>query len=437
MVSRSTTITLTSTLLAGSGCRVAELRSPAQIEAGAELLASDGAWCWFQDPRALYSVHGGVARTYAAWMTHDGKLELGLHDHTSGRTDLHTLERNWGADDHNTASLLELPDGRLMVFYAQHNGDGLFVRTSKRPASISAWGPEIAVTTMPNVTYSHPVYLADEGRFYVFWRGQTWKPTYATSTDGLAWSEPEILLQDSERSDSEIRPYLKVTSDARRSIHLAFTDGHPRDEPRNSIYYLRYEAGAFTHANGSAAGSLADLPIAVSAGEKVYDAATTQVRAWVWDIALDADGRPFIAYTRLPGEDDHRYHVARWDGTAWIDDELTPAGKWFPQTPAGEVEPEPHYSGGIVLHPTDPRVVYLSRGGDGQFALERWQLDTTARAWAHTTLIDAATGLNVRPVVPRGAPASQDLVVWMSGEYVFWLENYATHLLMLDRAAAH
>ena len=273
-------------------------------------LADDGAWCWFQDPRAVY-VAGAHARTYACWVTSRGALLIGAFDHATGAIERYTLKDSWGADDHNTGSLLVLPDHRLMVFYARHNEPGLYCRRTVRPEDITAWDDEVTVTSMPRVTYSHPAFLDAEQRYFVFWRGESWKPTFATSKDGISWSAPRILVQEPGREGADIRPYLKVVSDGKRTIHLAFTDGHPRDEAYNAIHYLRYEAGRFTRADGTLVGREQEVPLAASRCDLVYDARVAGVRAWVWDCAVDSTGWPAIAYTRLPSETDHRYHVAR------------------------------------------------------------------------------------------------------------------------------
>ncbi len=382
-------------------------------------MTADGAWCWFQDPRAAY-VAGAKVRTYATWVTSHGELQIGAYDHRSGTVETHTLKRGWGVDDHNVGSILVLPDRRLMVFYARHNEAGLYCRRTVRPEDLTAWEEEATITRMPRVTYSHPVYLADERLIYVFWRGESWKPTCATSSDGIHWSDPRILVQEPGRERGDIRPYLKVVSDGKRSIHCAFTDGHPRDEAHNSVYYIRYEHGTFTRADGSHVGRWSDLPLRQSACDLAYDARATGVRAWVWDIALDSAGRPAIAYTRLPSETDHRYHVVRWNGSAWDDRKVTDAGRWFPQTPAGKTEFESHYSGGIALHPAQPEIAYVSRPVDGNFRIEKWTMGSTG--WRPRMTLSAEAPLHVRPVVPAGYTAPEDHVLWMQGAYTHYTD---------------
>lgn len=391
----------------------------------------DGAWCWFQDPRAVY-IKGERERTYAQWVTRHGELQIGAYDHETGKTEIHTLKEDWDIDDHNVGAFLVLPDDRLMVFYARHNKQGIFCRQSSRSESILRWQEEVIVSDTDRISYAHPVYLSEEKRFYVFWRGPTWKPTYATSADGETWSEAKVLIQEADRGSRAIRPYTKITSDGKSSIHFTFTDGHPRDEAQNSVYYLRYYNGQFFKANNTVVGSIDSLPIPHSLSDVVYDGKRSGVRAWVWDIALDQNNHPVIAYTRLPEETDHRYCYARWTGNAWLDVELTPGGRWFPQTIDGTVEREPHYSGGIALNASNPDTLYLSRQINGIFEIERWDSSDQGRTWKSRAITRDSEQINIRPVAPRGYVGKADHVLWMSGAYEHY-KNFQTGIKLLRR----
>ena len=152
----------------------------AETNSTISIFSNDGAWCWFQDPRAVY-IEGMYKRTYAGWMTRQGQLQIGSFDHKSGKTEIITLKEKWGADDHNTCSFIVLPDKRLMVFYAQHNKIGLFCRTTTSPEDINSWDDEVTVTD-------------------VFEIEKCTTPDY-----GRAWSSEEIT----ENSDNpNVRPVV-------------------------------------------------------------------------------------------------------------------------------------------------------------------------------------------------------------------------------------
>jgi hypothetical protein len=392
-------------------------------------LSEDGAWCWFQGPRAIY-IDGRHKRTYAGWITRDGKLRVGSYDHETERIDRHTLKENWEADDHNSNSFLALPNGHIMAFYTRHNGIGLYSKTTSKPEDITSWNDENTIMDTAGITYTQPVYLVDEKRYFLFWRGESWKPTFSTSTDGKIWTTPHILIRQKGREDSHIRPYLKVASDGKSTIHLAFTDGHPKDEPKNSVYYLRYTKGGFYKADGHAAGTMNDLPVSHQDSDLVYDGRKNGVRAWIWDIAADQKGYPVIVYAVFPDKTDHRYRYARWDGHHWIDSEITPAGKWFPKTPEGASESEPYYSGGITLDHGDPSVVYLSRLTNKRFEIERRSTADSGTSWSVKAITAESPYNNVRPVVPIGYNRSKDHLLWMTGNYIGFT-NFRTGISML------
>jgi len=395
-------------------------------KAHAETFASDGAWCWFQDPRALY-VKGRFERTYASWMQSDGKLLVGWMDHSSHKVHSNVIKEKWDVDDHNTGSLLVLPDHRLMLFYARHNKQGLLARISSEPESIDTWGPEITVADTPRITYSHPVYLSDEKKFYVFWRGETWKPTFATSTDGIHWSKPRVLLQQQGREARDIRPYLKVGNDGNSIIHFAFTDGHPRNEPTNSVYYMQYSKGKLRRVDGSVIASMESIEAVSHLDfDLLYDARSTGARAWVWDVAQDTDGHPVVLYTRHPEETDHRYHWARWTGQKWQDVELCQAGKWFPETPQGVVEPEPHYSGGMSLNQGNPFQLCGARQVNGIFEIVSWNSFDEGKSWVERSITKNSHQLNVRPVIPVGAREGNAHVLFMSGAYRHYTDYHTS-----------
>jgi len=331
--------------------------------------------------------------------------------------EIHVLKEEWDADDHNVGSFIVLPDNRLMVFYARHNKPGLFCRTASRPEDIHRWNDEVTVSGSPRITYNHPVYLKKEKTFYVFWRGPTWKPTFSTSRDGVNWGEPRILIRSRRWfRPAYVRPYVKVATDGESSIHFAFTDGHPKNEWRNSLYYLRYEGGRFFRADGVPVGRMDTLPVRHDQSDVVYNARATGVRAWVWDIALDDRGFPVIAYVRFPSQEDHRYHYARWTGADWLDTEVVAGGTGFPEIPPGKKDTQQHYSGGIALDPENPSVLFVSRQVNGAFEIEKWETPDRGKSWQSVSLTRDSRHLNVRPLVPRGHPGGTH-VLWMFGRY--------------------
>jgi len=411
-------------LLALGGCEAAPSTPASEPRAAVEypLLTSDGAWCWFGDPRGV-RFQGVHDKVYAGWVDSEGSIVVSSLDLDSGASLVHTLHPGFNKDDHASPSLLVLPDGRVVVFYTSHGSDvadGMFFRISAEPEDITEWSERYEIgsnTEGPRgYTYPNPVQLSEEGgRIYLFWRGGNFKPSFSFTDDLTTWAPARTLIQS--EASTTVRPYVKIDSDGVDRIDFAFTDGHPRNEPTNSIYYLRYRAGAFTRADGFPVGSMEDLPLIHERADLVYDGAETGVRAWIWDVASAADGHPVIVYTRLPDESDHRLHYARWTGEEWLDTEITAAGGWFPKTPQDVVEPEPHYSGGVVLDHDDPSVVYLSRPVDGTFEIERWWTGDGGITWESRPITLGSTNDNVRPFVVRNHGDGSPAVLWMENRH--------------------
>lgn len=101
----------------------------------------------------------------------------------------------------------------------------------------------------------------------------------------------------------------------------------------------------------------------------------------------------------------------------WISSEICKLGKWFPQTPEGKVESEPHYFGGLTLHPGNTNVVYLSREINDVFEIERRETADGGKTWTVEAITQNSEFDNVKPYVPRGLPENKK-------EIVFWMENY-------------
>lgn len=227
-----------------------------------------------------------------------------------------------------------------------------------------------------------------------------------------------MLIQQQGRETLDIRPYLKVGSDGKSKIHFTFTDGHPRNEAINSVYYMNYSGGEFHRADGKVIGTLAArTPVSHKACSVVYDARSSGARAWIWDVGQDMDGQPVVLYTRHPEETDHRYHRARWIGSEWQDVELCRSGRWFPETPEGVIEPELHYSGGMGLNHQNPFQVCGSMQIDGQFEIVCWNSKDDGNHWTEQLITKDSKFLNARPVIPRGVSPDKLHVLFMSGKY--------------------
>lgn len=400
---------------------------PPYITPGTYELTSDGTWCWFQDPRAVY-YEDEKKQTYTGWINSKGKVQVASYNHETGEIYTNTISPTdfTQIDDYNNPTILVREDGRILVAYSGHFYGPMRVLVSTNPEDISSFGPE--ANFGDNVTYANPYQIGDST--VMFYRdGVTWHPTINVSDDGgVNWETPDELIT---RNGSQQRPYVKYTQDSQGGIHMTFTTGHPRVEPNNKIYYAYFKYNKFYKADGTLLKDFAvNGPLNIDAGEveTIYDASNG--KGWTWDIALDSEEHPVILYAAFPDDLNHNYYYASWDGSKWITNHIVNSGKWFPQTPEGGTEPEPNYSGGMVLDPTNPSIVYLSKQVNGIFEIYKYVTNDRGATWETTAITEntPANMINVRPVIPRRHKSGSFEVMWLRGTYVTYA-NFLTSVM--------
>jgi len=403
------------------------VKNAGKVSESYQSATSNGSWCWFSDPRAVY-FEGQHQRTYMGWIDNLGDIVVGYYDHKTAKIETHVVAHNIEVDDHNTPSLIFDEQGRLMVTYNLHIMPDmpLYHVKAKNPEDISEWEdtqvlrfndskiyPELG--NKAKHCYTNPIKLNKEsGKFYLFWRGHDGKPTFTSSADnGKSWDAGQVYFMPDPIYKFR-RPYTKIYSKGVDKIHFVFTDGHPRNEKTNSIYYVAYRDGAFYKANGQKIIDISKLPMSPGQTDMVYNALPSGVKAWNWDIAEDQKGYPVIAYAKFPNDTTHIYCYARWDGKKWENYELINSGKWFPKTPEGKVELEPNYSGGMSIDKEDPNILYLSVKRDSVFEIEKWTTANAGKSWKIEFITKGSTKDNVRPFAVRGAKSGNPLqVLWM------------------------
>jgi hypothetical protein len=386
-------------------------------------LTNDGAWCWFSDPRAIYT-DGNII---TGWVKSDGTVEACLFRIVDRSIQTHDLYYKLERDDHNNPAFVKTGDNTILAMYTRHGYKDLFV--NKFNCDYNDFVFEGAQLVHPitrkeldkfpkeSITYANPFMLTQESnRIYCFGRWTGFKPNLMWSDDnGMSWTKSRVFIT-SYPFDTNNRPYVKYSSAGRSKIHIVFTDGHPRVEPTNSVYYAYYENGAFYKADSSKLCNIESIPFEPREATVVYKSDVRQGRAWIADIGEDRGGNPVILYTKSPRETEHLYWYARFDGRDWSNNLICNSGRWFPKTPIGKVEPEPHYFGGMTVHPDNANVIYLSRQIKGVFEIERWETNDLGKTWKSAPITKDSNYDNVRPFVPRELKSS-------NSEIVLWMEN--------------
>jgi len=221
------------------------------------VLTQDAGYCWFQEPRALFVgdtlVVGNVA---SGWQdaSKRGDIESIAYDFASGKTTVTELHDRLELDDHDAPGFALRPDGKLLAIYAKHGSENHFYYRVTSGTSLTAWGAErtFTPTAGTRLTYSNVFLLkAEKNRIYDFYRGldDSYKPSFAYSDDaGDSWVSGNIVIN--VPSTQKHRPYVRYATNGTDTIHLLYTEAHPRDYD-NSLYHVFYQAGALHRSDGT------------------------------------------------------------------------------------------------------------------------------------------------------------------------------------------
>lgn len=403
------------------------------------MLTDDGTWCWFSDPRAIYSEQDG-GTLITGFVTSKGNVDALEYNLSTGDKTQTILHQELEVDDHDNPAFVRRADGYYYAFYTKHHNTNLYTNMSMSSKSATEWGNAVVINPngKPDIeeygddkyTYANPFLLKNENnRIYLFGRWIGFKPNMTWSNDsGNTWVDGRVVVCPQPFSWAQ-RPYVKYYSDGLSKIHMVFTNGHPRDEPTNSVYYACYYDGAFHRANGEVICTLEELPFEPNEATLVYNAKLTDNRAWVYDIFADENGNPSIAYAQYPTEEEHIYHYAWFDGTTWFDKEIVNSGKWFPQTPEGKHEREPHYSGGLTIDPNHQHTLYISLEVNDVFEIERWSFDEKTDNWNSLAITQNSTQDQVRPYVVKNC-LDETLLLWNSVEHYIHYTDFKTATML-------
>ena len=429
----------------------------AQESFRSNVVAEEGAWCWFADPRALHYENktGTINSSYLGYIDVHGNVMATQYDWILKRKTDVLIRSYFQPDDHNNPTFLILPDERVMIFYTRHTDEPkIWYRISRKPGDITALGEEKYLTTANNTTYPSPFILSDDSEhIYLCWRGIGWHPTIARLTMPDANDNCEFDFGPKQIVQSTgARPYAKYQSNGKDKIYLAYTTGHPDNEMPDWLYFnvidinkgdgpiLRDLSGKQLSViqNGTFNVSKTDS-YASNYSLTIVDK-TSNIRNWVWQIALDADENPVIAYPHIDdAKTTHVYWYARWTGSEWRRTWVQYAGHAFHQN---WNQTERCYSGGMSLDPDNINDMYLSiptRDGqynkDGVYEIWKYTIDDEGKVSGKQQITMNSEKNNIRPFVLPGSKNAKLRLGWMQGDYYYWIVNknypkgYPTRLL--------
>ena len=369
-----------------------------------------GAWCWFASPQAI-RVGDQTITGYV-----DTSGDIVADSLVEGRlVHSYVLHTDLQVDDHDTPTFWQRPDGRIVAFYSKHAVGNILYRITINPGDITSWGPEYAVPD-PGVygaTYPNPLYISSEHRLYLYFRGGTWHPTMTYSDDwGLTWAptqelvNPETTPGPDDAGHSTDRPYARYAERFGRT-YIAFTNAHPDSRPTN-IYAMTRRGGVWY----SVSGQPLTTPVVPGPSTLVFNAVRRGLRAWVWDVEVDATGHPVIVFVTMPFPHLGSYWYARWTGYRWFIRRL------IGQLGGAMSQTNGLYAAGIAIDPQDTNILAVARMGH---PIALWLTVDGGRTWTSCPLPGTRDG--VRPIFVYGdVDTASPEVLYMEGTY----PSYAT-----------
>ncbi len=415
----------------------------AQEVFSSKIVADEGAWCWFADPRALHyeNVDGTINATYIGYIDVHGNVKATQYDWVNGRKSDILLRSYFQPDDHDNPTFVVLPDERVMIFYTRHTDEAcIWYRISKHPGDITNLGEEKRLATSANTTYPSPFIMSDDpNHIYLCWRGINWHPTIARltmpdSNDDCSFDfGPKQIVQS-----TGARPYAKYQSNGKDKIYLSYTTGHPDNEQPNWLYFnvidinngdgpvLRDIDGTQLSVINSGVFNVNKTDSYASSYPNTVVDKTANIRNWVWQITLDSDERPVIAYTHIDNaKTTHVYWYSRWTGSEWRNTWVQYAGHAFHQNWNST---ELCYTGGMAVDPDNINDLYLSipttngaYNKDGVHEIWKYTINDDGTVGASQQLTSGSSKNNVRPFIIPGSKNSQMRLAWMNGDYYYWI----------------
>ena len=410
-------------------------------------LSEEGAWCWFADPRATHYTNesGTINASYIGYIDVHGNVKALQIDYLTGRRTEVLVRSYFQPDDHNNPTFLVLPDERVLIIYSRHTDEPAFYyRVSKYPGDITILGEEKCIKTNHNTTYPSPFLMSDDPEhFYLCWRGLGWHPTIARLTLPDENDDVEIAWGPYQMVQSTgARPYAKYYSNGKDKLYMTYTTGHPDNEWPCWLYFNVINLHPTQGADGSVtvAPTLEDIKgnhLSTIADGKFRVNKSTEYkqqypytlvdapagyRDWVWQIACDEAGLPTIAMVRIDRtKQHHQYYYAKWTGDAWrLTDLAYGGGRFHPSNT------EYCYSGGMALDPECPGTVYLSvptKNAKGESIYEIWRylVAYNGQVVMKDQVTYGSAKNNVRPFVLPGSKDAPMRLMWMHGDYAYWI----------------
>lgn len=388
-------------------------------------LANSGSWCWFSYPRAR-RYKGQRDQTFFGYVTSAGNIVIQSYDHDAKSTEKFTLGK-YEVDDHNNPSINVFGNGELFVSYSRHNKDRLIRYRKSATGNITGLGEEKTLESPRGVISYSQVHIFDNTVLMLYRvapREPRDKPRYwvlRTSKDrGETWSGEKLLFDFGTGEQGYIVSSQRL--DYPQTVDIVIS-GHPAHGEQHDVKYcyVRLDSGKINIPEGTTLGNIYTDPnesIPLTDLFTVYDyKENNNVRAWIWDVHTVGDD-PRILFTTYP-DGKHKYHYACYNRSKKkfdIREILT--------TPCGIAdEREIYYSGGMGFLKKGDSLdrLYLSTKVHDRWEIQKWITSNKGKTWLNLPITAHSHLNNYRPI-PIINYHNEMEVLWMSGDYTFYME---------------
>jgi hypothetical protein len=384
-----------------------------------------GGHCWFSNPRALYDA--AHDRTWMQTVGPKGHVSAIQYDRSFGTVTVKPLKQFSPPDDHDNASFVQFPDGRIAIFYGHHQAQEFYYRVSDVNGDLNTLGPEIVINLAAlglgachSFSYFNPMFVTGGNRLMLLFR-----QNYADHNRWIAISNYNTLASNTWSGYPlwEVPgrdPYLIARSNGVNRIDFLCTSCHPATDVASAYHFYFFFDGTnayFRKSDGTNMRSLA-TPYGPADATQIVSGPSVG-NLWIQDIALGADGKPRVLFDTYPSNDpsNNRRMYGRWTGTSWATTEICDGGESLCPSSSADAA-QRYYTGGSCFDGNDRNQVILGRSVAGS-TMEIWDTADDGATWCvDRVLAGPDDHLKLfRPVSPAGYAPGSLSAFWWRGAY--------------------
>ncbi|NUR69619.1 MAG: hypothetical protein HOU81_02260 [Hamadaea sp.] len=314
-------------------------------------------------------VYDPVAQTtFITWGGQNEDNYIQAYAHSTGTWSAPVKVGDGDADSHNYPTIVQAPDGHLLVFRGMHNRE-LVVARSPAPHSIDGMWTEQVIAEGDGATYPMP-FVTGDGSIFVFVRETTRDLDHTTPTDtrpmkyvrstdnGLTWQNTlqltgtKYAIAPVGRADNLNEIYIgqlrlePAGSGRPERVHIVYTlagggsEGHLHDRYHRNVYYATFTPGdlRFHSATGVDLGFTvddADQEAYLKVAQTELQATNPRTPDYISLVGSTRNGRPFVVWMEIDVTGDLHDHTATWTPDGWVAREFATGVRVRDMEPAG------------------------------------------------------------------------------------------------------